>query len=268
MWGRDNYGGKVSHFFRWLDGFLRSSVGRPVNEVYSDLCYKYPGMVGWVDPREQFKDRVYRDWYYRRKRKYYVDDEGILRAKIHKRKNPICIKRPINTTIKEYRFSSWKVNSPWYLIYVLHSRRTYETIRETGVITLNQYLKIRHSQYWDQLKNAIEPVQEIEYEVVPKGTRLYSRLRAEEIQQTRRAYKKRWQEKKEIFEERAGWFLWKDKEYRNHLKKAQREREKKEELQNLIDRDRLGFDENSFMGSNYNSRKGRKLKRLIYDQIR
>lgn len=261
MWGKDGYGSKISHFFRWLDGFLRSSVGRPVNDIYSDLCHKYPNTVGWIDPREQFKDKVYENW---RGSKYYVDDEGILRAKTHKRKNPRCIKRPISSAIKEYRFCSWKVNSPWYLLYVLHNRRAYEVVRDTGIMTPQQYLKLKHSQYWNQLKNAVDAVYDVKYEIIPKGTRLYSRLRAEEIQRNRRAYKKYWEEKKEIFEERAEWFLWKDKEYRNHCKKAQKEREKREELQNLIDRDRLGFDENSFMGSNYNSRKGRKLKRLIH----
>lgn len=51
------------------------------------------------------------------------------------------------------------------------------------------------------------------------------------------------------------------------MQRLARAAQKREELQNLIDRERLGFDEESFMGSNYNSRKGKKLKRLIDDKV-
>ncbi len=78
----DNYGSKLSHFFRWLHRFAHSSVGKSFDMAYHYVCKRYPNNIGYISPKDEFKLEVnyYGDpWKSRWYRELYVDAEGVIR---------------------------------------------------------------------------------------------------------------------------------------------------------------------------------------------
>lgn len=253
-----NYGSKLNAFFTWLDNFLESCVGKPLNYAYSALCKRYPNYLGRINPRKMFRRYIEYD--------YLVDDDGIIRKKDRYRRERRCIKVPVKKVKTLYKFNWWSSLNHKYLYNVL-SAKEIRVILKTGNLSSIQYTRILESPYWEKLKDNIDVTETYEYETYLKGTRQYSKLRAEAQDRTSKQIREIEKDQKEKTSKLLHSRLYNDKISRKKKQQEIKRLQREEELRNIIDRDRLGFDEESFMGPNYNSRKGKKLKRLLNDKI-
>ncbi len=267
-----NYGSHISEFFRWLHCFVRSSVGRKFDDVYHYLCKKYPSNIGRISPRDEFKC-----WVGKRTDRwasYYVDDEGIIREKGPRWSQPK--KKFVKIATSEERFyyalstADPKIRYAIYAqIAARYSKSEALDLLITGHLSpaVSKPLSKWASGYWCSLeiKNYVNhymhKVDLTEYKTLYRGTKEFARHFAEARYPARAADKKRkeqWSNHPDLDS-----FLKKDNASRK-AKKAEDARKRRQEiLRNIIDRDRLGFGEDSFMGPNYNSRKGKKEKRLL-----
>lgn len=269
-WRNYDYGSHLSEFFRWLRCFVRSSVGRKFDDVYHYLCKKYPGNIGRISPRDEFKRWVGKS----RWASYYVDDEGIIREKEPRWRQPK--KNFVKIATSEERFY-YALNTTdhriRYAIYVQIAERYSKgealSMLVTGCLSpavsmsLSKLVFDRLSCPW-ALRNCVEYMYKVdltEYKILYRGTKEFARHFAEAQYSAKSASKKR--KKQWAGHSELDMFLKKDNASRK-AKKAEDARKRRQEiLRNIIDRNRLGFGEDSFMGSNYNSRKGKKEKRLL-----
>lgn len=258
-----DYGSNLSEFFTWLRNFLKYCVGKPFNEMYSILCKKYPHQIGRINPKREFKFWLnIGDKYRLSPRDYYVDDDGIIRRN-ERHHEKASIKIPNRGATLSYRLTGYIGYTKILQLSSVLTPKELHDIWYTHKMSIRQYIRIRHSSAWNEIGSMIEPVCEISYVVIPKGTRLYSKLRAEERASKRKIYR----DSGKNHELQLAEYLSKKKLQRKEMQKEMRRKQREEALRNIIDRDRLGFDEESFMGPNYNSRKGKKLKRLLDDKI-
>lgn len=250
-------GRKLQDFFRWLKSFLKSCIGKSFDEAYSKVCRKYPNNIGDVSPRERFKEWIRWD--------YIIDDEGIIREGVRHKRPKKAVKIPIRKIGETYKFYRWRLLYS-YAFYKVFGYRQGSEIQRTGKLSRDQYMRAIHSHYWDMLSDCIEVEEQYEYIVYPKGTKEYFKLRGEskDTQSKKERDEKKFKESELNATFRSK--LSKDKKNRKIKMEEMRALKKKEELDNQITRDRLGFNEESFMGPNYNSRKNRKLKNILNDK--
>lgn len=272
-WRNYDYGSHLSEFFRWLQCFVRSSVGRKFDDVYYYLCKKYPGNIGRISPRDEFKCWVGKEsdrWV-----SYYVDDEGIIREKESRWKQPK--KNFVKIATSEERFYyALNTTDPRirYAIYCQIATRYSKGEALNMLVTghLSPAVSMSLSKWIDDklwcpseiinyVSKYMYKVDTTEYKTLYRGTKEFARHFAKVRYSAKVAdknRKKQWADHSDL-----DMFLKKDNASRK-AKKAEDARKRRQEiLRNIIDRDRLGFGEDSFMGPNYNSRKGKKEKRLL-----
>lgn len=271
----DNYGSKLSHFFRWLHRFAHSSVGKSFDMAYHYVCKKYPNNIGYISPKDEFKLEVnyYGDpWKSRWYRGLYVDAEGVIRdnkpeprdrfLKVPVSEKKFYYKLKPMTLANEQRLYQW--------LAINFGRGPAVSVFVTGIIpsSIARYIfgtdhwRLQYTRNLDEVKSLFEKVDLTEYKVYERGTKAFKRYYAEQIKQFSRCSKKSSTQEQNTLDS-AALALKKDNQSKK-AKKAEIARARREEiLRNIIDRDRLGFGEDSFMGPNYNSRKGKKEKRLL-----
>lgn len=270
-----NYGSKLSHFFRWLHRFAHSSVGKSFDMAYHYVCKKYPNNIGYISPKDEFKSEVnyYDDpWKNRWCRELYVDAEGVICdnkpeprdrfLKVPVSEKKFYYKLKPMTLANEQRLYQW--------LAINFGRGPAVSVFVTGIIppSIARYIfgtdhwRLQYTRNLDEVKSLFEKVDLTEYRVYERGTKAFKRYYAEQIKQFSRCSKKSSTQEQNTLDS-AALALKKDNQSKK-AKKAEIARARREEiLRNIIDRDRLGFGEDSFMGPNYNSRKGKKEKRLL-----
>lgn len=243
--------------------------------AYHYVCKKYPNNIGYISPKDEFKSEVnyYDDpWKNRWCRELYVDAEGVIRdnkpeprdrfLKVPVSEKKFYYKLKPMTLANEQRLYQWLATN--------FGRSPAVSVFVTGIIPPSIARYIFGTDHWglqytrnlDEVKSLFEKVDLTEYKVYERGTKAFKRYYAEQIKQFSRCSKKSSTQEQNTLDS-AALALKKDNQSKK-AKKAEIARARREEiLRNIIDRDRLGFGEDSFMGPNYNSRKGKKEKRLL-----
>lgn len=247
---------KVRQMYHYLYRFIPSMVGKSFDNAYSTFCKKYPDwMGGWTNPKREFKrflGIIEPDSYYSRHNKYYVDDEGIIRKKDipKKERKKILIKEPLE--IRYYLLDRYNNQSILERIKQMFGIKYYEQLVNYGYLLPSQYNRIPYwniigyDKSWSRNKNEIFR----RYAVYPedseleKGTKEYRKYLFEQKNKHRKERREFLLEKKQRNET-----LLHDLEQRKKIKEA--------EL-NIVTRDRLGFDEESFKGEFYHGQKRKK----------
>ena len=252
-------------FYRWLKRFIKSSVGKDFNYIYNKIREKFrygPVNGSPLDKLESYVDMSETPCS-NHTENYYFDSNSILRCRNKKyctRPNGVTINYGEPVTVRRLNQKVVLKNSEIYntlLTIFGYSKLSYFLEgNPIGTEDLNkiEYFpswKIKGSPYytrtladWCILKETIYPKQVF----YPRGTKGFSRYYAEEKKRTRkfeREYRKQREEKNR-------WIL-----YRIEAMKKE-----KEEQLNTVTRDRLGFNEESFIGEPYHGQK-RKRKNKI-----
>jgi len=257
-------------FYKQLDKFLLSNVNRPYEKVYGEFCAKWPARIcRYVDTREAIRRECgtgathgHRVGCYNQYNDFYVTDKGILK------KNPLSFRfcqKPKKTITVGYNCKTeyhWVFNKEWlsypdvidYMEKTIGISTTSDIIREEYIP--KKVINILESKWrwkdffqehrhWDDCKRWVYEQRSYSCPVtLKKGTNEYSRYISEERQSQELAYKRKKRER----EKKASTLLH-DLEQKKKIK---------EEAQNLVDRDRLGFDEESFKGEFYHGQKRKK----------
>lgn len=243
--------------------------------AYHYVCKRYPNNIGYISPKDEFKLEVnyYGDpWKSRWYRELYVDAEGVIRdnkpeprdrfLKVPVSEKKFYYKLKPMTLANEQRLYQW--------LAINFGRGSAVSVFVTGIIppSIARYIfgtdhwRLQYTRNLDEVKSLFEKVDLTEYRVYERGTKAFKRYYAEQTKRFGRCSKKSSTQEQGTLDS-AALALKKDNQSKK-AKKAEIARARREEiLRNIIDRDRLGFGEDSFMGPNYNSRKGKKEKRLL-----
>lgn len=257
--------------YKDIDIFLRGHVGQEFDFVFSKFCIKFPKTVGNVNTRAEFLSKFssrYGKW------EYYIDDDG----KIQTEKRYI---KPRNEVKVYYDEPSVKVVKPNVqllekssaiksYIYKSLGKEAYDIIMEGKEIPKTEFDKyLRNAPY--RFKNELsflaiyhlklftrwsrsgsicvfdQLFKEYEYrrfDVLKEGTPEYDKYMAEEKDRKNKLVR----EFKKEREEKLSNLLWSIEDKRKAAEIAK----------NIIDRDRLGFDDESFKGEFYHGQKRKK----------
>jgi len=253
-------------FYKKMRRFLETNVNRPYKNVYADFCALYPARLGtYTDTRKAFRKLCGTNGdsgYWCGKSFFYVTDKGILK------KNPNSWeyrKKPKKTMTIGYNGEveyHYEFNKKWlkypdvenYLIKTFGADNV-ATIKEEEYIPNKIVNLLNHNYHWKTFFNEHKHWRDCDgwiYErrmysypiKVTKGTTEYDQYLAEEKQRLSRAFKRK---KKELNEKLST--LLHDLEARAKAKEG---------AQDIIDRDRFGFDEESFKGEFYHGEKRKK----------
>lgn len=248
-------------FYRWLKRFIKSSVGKDFNYIYNKIREKFrygpvngsplEKLESYVDMSETPCSNYTED--------YYFDFDAILRCRNKKHSTrpnsvtvnygePIAIRRLNRKAVLENSkvYNALLSILGWYkLNYLLEGNpigredmNRIESITRWRVDWLPYYASTLAE--FCTTREVIHPKQVF----YPRGTKGFSRYYAEEKKRVRK-FKR---EHKKQMEEKNRWIL-----YRIEAMKKE-----KEEQLNIVTRDRLGFNEESFIGEPYHGQKRKK----------
>ena len=99
---------KLKMVYHKIDHFLKSSIGKKFDDVYSEFRQKFPERCAHVDLVENFKSsfREYQDHYISwENSSYYVDENGLIQNDYVRRTKPKTAKINVRSTVVEYSFS-------------------------------------------------------------------------------------------------------------------------------------------------------------------
>lgn len=255
---------KAHQFYRYVPRFLSKNVGRPFDEVYSEFCEKVPERIGDVDTREAFRRYFVQDhgaphyWYYYMQG-YYVDSKGnIRRGYIKRNKHNKGIYELWEEDPKVYHIFdegfSKKFPRTCNLLYWMIGTDRYNYLVMADKIPEAVLEKIKSDVMYKLSPKITEVANEeagrkvyvtgecVFHDMFPryvegkritleKGDGKYEQYQAEQAD----AKKKRLRQWKEIKEVEL-----------EEVARVNAERRKEEEAKNIVDRDRLGFDDRSF----------------------
>lgn len=243
-------------FYRWIGNFLEKSVGKDYQYVFKKIRERFSPSIdsrrwtsplkllhGYVDEHEETPGERWSN-------EYYFDDDRVLQKRERKgRKNKLVkITKMIPTPLYKIIDSSWRVNA---YIYGRIGYRRYRHIMDSGgYINKTLAIKLRFELASKGIKpdDYISPVYKCDSYTCERGSKECYRYFAEQAKMRRKL--EREQEKRK--EEENKWILY----------KIEAKRKEKEEQLNIITRDRLGFNEDSFKGEFYHGQK-RKRKNKI-----
>lgn len=252
---------KQGCLWRYIPRLIEKNEGKPFDEVYSKFCQKYPAYLGSMNTREVFKGffenfgKFYGYTYRGRNFKAYVDDDGIIRLnklKASRRRGKFSV--PMDDEVIVYYKANLKYlknhpNLDRYIYSLIgydmyHFITTVDKISETLGLKLYALFEKHHNNlvqaieeddgpqmYVFPFKEMFERIVERDSIDLEKGSPEYIKYRAERADAKKRELRE-WKEQNKVAYEAA---LRKLKEL---------EQQKKEK--DIIDRDRLGFDNKSF----------------------
>lgn len=268
-----SYGSKVSSFFGWVHRFAQKNVGKSFDMAYHYVCKKFPNNYGYISPKEEFKVEVnyHEDPWRSRWKSLHVDADRIIRMdkpeprdrslKVPVSEKNFCYKLKPMSLAEENKLYLWLASN--------FGRNSAISVFVTGIIPHpiaeyilgTNYWSLRYADSASEIRHLFEQVDLTEYKMYKRGTKAFKRYYVEQHKRQCKRTKTSAQEQSSV--DPADLALKKDNQSKK-AKKAEIARARRAKiLRNIIDRDRLGFGEDSFMGPNYNSRKGRKEKRLL-----
>lgn len=243
-------------FYRWIGNFLEKSVGKDYQYVFKKIRERFSPSInsgrwtsplkllrGYVDEHEETPGERWPN-------EYYFDDDRVLQKRERKgrRSKLVKITKMLPTSLYKIIDSSWRVNA---YIYGRIGYRRYRHIMDSGgYINRTLAIKLRFELASKGIKpdDYISPVYKCDSYTCERGSKECYRYFAEQAKMRRKL--EREQEKRK--EEENKWILY----------KIEAKRKEKEEQLNIITRDRLGFNEDSFKGEFYHGQK-RKRKNKI-----
>lgn len=262
--------------------FIKDHVGCGFNKTFKEWCKRHKKIENGINTREYFKKQLWdktHNCYYG----FYLDENNIIRQRQYKR-----TRKPSLTIVggeheivyevnkKALRFLEIKRYLKEHLdehtFEMLYNNRfiTYKQYRslfkEPNTVSLNELSrKINYfsSLYWGKgilyetshilnyISKPLQPLfkEKILYGVIKqiyRGEKEYKRHFAEQEDKNKKTARER---KKRIIENKE-----------NLLHRIEERRKWEKEKNDIIDRDRLGFDENSFKGEAYHGQKRKKCK--------
>ena len=271
---KERYYDRHSDFYDSLYKFLDGHIGKNFDETFSKFCKRFPKVVEHYNTRAEFLDhfrnpnteKVYSF-------DYYVDDDGNIQAgeQYHKPRKQIKVyhdDKPTKTVIKPNLFLINRSSAIKQYIYRSLGKDAYDEIMSGGEIDIKRFedfitdtcsynFKYKITQLAqthlhliprltiygdDTVFNQLFPRYEYrKFDVLYEGTPEYRKFKAEE--KDRRNKQRR--ENKKLEEETLSTLLWSIEDKRKAAEIAK----------DIIDRDRLGFDDESFKGEFYHGQK-------------
>lgn len=262
MWPDGAYG-KQGRILRYIPRLLEKSIGKSFDEVFSKFCKEYPEYIGELNTREEFKNHFeeYKPGYswWRPYGSFHIDEQGRItpkyntkRRRKHRNKVEFYTEEPKHyytlnrALLKKYP----ALDNVIYLILgaELYNYLFYEDRLNERLIEKVQSL-LRYCTNSQKILNAL-------------GNDAGNYIWGEEV--VRDLFKKESDTPTYEFKKGSDEYIQYHKEASDKKKKIQREREEErkeqyeamlhkiweleqqEKKQNIIDRDRLGFDDKSF----------------------
>lgn len=261
--GRFNGGDKYwDHWDRELyisvDRFLKSCIGKNFDKSFHKFCQKYPKYVGKTNTRNLFREYFF-DKY---RGDYYVDSNNCIqfnKSNTNKQKISIDIPQYIMDEFIKVDLEYIKSNTilMQYLEWVFGKKNWNHVLNCGGRIDVGFYNNMIDTarEYSYEIRSRVKKVSNKKLEeifqktqigiwdTIIKGTNDWKQYRAEETD----ARKKRLRE----YEKE------KDLKYSTLLKEIEDRKKEKEKSLNIVTRDRMGFNDESFIGEPYHGRKGK-----------
>lgn len=218
-----------------IDALLEKSIGKPFDEVYSKVCSEYPKMICWGESlkdyfNKQFRQPKYGGGY------YWIDNNGLIQYENYTRrvKHRGIIRRNIDKD-PEYRVNHDEIQNYTSLmntIYYNMGKEAYYRLLDSDVISEKFYNDIKRATNYDSNVNNIidKMVWKLTYDKNLHKSE-YKRVKAEDDD-----YKKKLKREKDKLNEK----------YKENLLKYVEWKRKQPETDDIIERDRLGFDDKSF----------------------
>lgn len=253
-WEPRHHNEKFWSYCKKIDGLLEKSIGKPYAEIYSKVCNEYPEMydLGYSlrdHFKKQFRPPRYTryDW-----EQYYIDEAGLIqytKVKSYKKRKP-TIKIDDNNKKPYYEVHKEEFQNYTELmnqIYYSVGANKYYRLLDSDTIPEKLYNEILYSlpydgNYREQFKQVVRYV--VWRYVWTKGERGYKKIWSE----TEDAKKKRERENELLREQQKDCLIqyieWK--------------RKTKEQEDDIVARDRHGFNEESFKGEFYHGQKRKK----------
>ena len=253
-WEPKHHNEKFWTYCKKIDCLLEKSIGKPYGDVYSKVCKEYPEMYDWgYSLRDHFKKQFAPPRYRRYTwEQYYVDENGLIQfTKFEKYKK----RRPAIKIVDNTRQPFYEVHKEEFqnytdllnqIYYTAGADRYYRLI-ESDTIPEKLYNEILgrlpfDGNYREQFRNVVRYM--VWKFVWEKGERGYKKIWSE----TEDAKKKRQRENEMLREQQKDGLI----QY------IEWQRKSKEQQNDLITRDRHGFDDESFKGEFYHGQKRKK----------
>jgi hypothetical protein len=261
--------------------FIKDHVGCGFNKTFKEWCKRHKKIENGINTREYFKKQLWdktHNYYYG----FYLDENNIIRQRQYKRP-----RKPSLTIVESESEIVYEVNKKALQLFEIKrylkehlDNHTFDMLYNNRFITYKQYrslfnkpntvslnelsIKVNYfsSLYWVQgifyekshilnyIDKQLQPLfkEKILYGVkqIYRGEKEYKRHFAEQEDQNKKIERER---KKRIIENKE-----------NLLHRIEEKRKWEKEKNDIIDRDRLGFDENSFKGEAYHGQKRKKRK--------
>lgn len=262
-------------FYKEADFFIFNSVGRNVDKAFHEFCERFPKVVCGVYTRDYFLESIKGD----RWNKLYVDNQKRIQRKKTTNKPKKHVDIPTTTKNVVIEVNKKFIEECFKLQIYLIDRLPYTVYRkmmDSEYITIEQYRSIFHRYHLRDyelscfIKKLIEdeprlkrykwPYSNIrfsehtasifrekditEYKRYYKGEKEFHKFYAEREDSTRKTNREQKRERQ----------IWEE----NLLHAVEEYRKQKEREQNIITRDRLGFDDQSFKGEFYHGQKRKK----------
>ena len=255
---------KLHHIYQYIPKLLEKSIGKSFSKVFSKFCEKYPENIGGLNTREEFKSHFteYNSYGFRGQKQgdFFIDKQGRIQHMIKPYKNGKKNKKEyyVDTPVYYYKLNkSFLYNHPIFAsgVYRIIGDYLYGFCIEEEKIPENIYLKIYllldkhypklrdmliedgYNFYYsynfscDLINNLFIKKCDTETITVKTTDNDYIKYIKEQNDAKKRKYREYLKEREERYEEALRKI--------NELKE-------KEKKQNIIDRDRLGFDNMSF----------------------
>ena len=251
---------KAKELYHYIPKLLKKSIGKSFAKVFSKFCKKYPEYIGDINTRETFKkefveynSRSYRGHIYA---DYCIDSQGRIQVvkPVYEKKSKRKVDFFVGTPVYYYTLNVQFLKSHPTLdscLYRIIGRNLYDFCKNEPKIVERVYNKIMdllHAKSLQITQAANDDgyrsyfYNDVFGEIFTKHTGTptfktdkhdskYIQYREEQQDAKKREHREYLKEREEKYEE-ALRQLWEIKE--------------KERKQNIIDRDRLGFDNNSF----------------------
>lgn len=248
-WDKTHHNDKYFSYCDRIDALLEKSIGHPYSEVYNKVL-EMPNLLDWGTSLRDYFHRQFRP--YRRRRyienHYYVDEDGNIQYFENERTR---VRRPAIIRFNHDRQPEYRVNrdavvnNDMFMNYIYYKcgQRIYYTLLDSDVITEKMYNEIcQKTGYDSRVKDIIDRyVWKWEWN---KGDPGYKQVKAEHDD----FIKKQERERRKITEEQR----------ENLLHYLESQKKLKETTNNEVTRDRLGFNEESFVGEPYHGQKRKK----------
>lgn len=250
------FNNKLRIFYAYLNNLLKNSIGKSFDSIFSKFCKNIPEYISYVNTRTIFKDcfieyktiRNYISYY----DTYTIDKNGCIQYYCERRKTP---RNDIEIRTDNYHY---EINPDIFLKYYnlnnlickILGEKEYFSIKLTNKIDKSKYRKLiniidrHHYKLHEALKKdnvdiyygyiysfIFKKIYDEPTQIIQRGTKEFKRFYKEKSDKDKKEQRNK--EQKLMIE------------YEENLRKTLEIR-KNELKQNLIDRDRLGFDDNSF----------------------